>query len=419
MVNGDRMSKVETKRKKGYRNLAVIVLPLFLAVAAGIGVFVYKTVFADPFPKDESLTKDWGTVATEIDKTNNLYIRYPSFEDKSLDNAVAGLIEQYEKEASEERKIIVDYRSSKVFDAYATVLFKETKSEDGKETITYHSINYDLKGKKVMDVDDIFRNQYERDLFDGASKKDVDAIEIQNEQAVVYFDNGKTKTIPYEENKAYIALTDPNIPSLFQQEPLKRDTGTAIDPDKPMVAFTFDDGPNPNTTPRLLDTLKKYDAKATFFMVGQNVVNYPDIVKRIYMEGHEIGNHSWSHEDLGAMTSADDIIQGYQKADDAIFAACGHDPQYVRPPFGSMSELYNKTVDRESILWSIDTRDWESHNPASIRSIIDTYVADGSVILMHDIHSESVDSMDAILAELQEKGYQFVTIDDLFKYGKI
>ena len=154
-------------------------------------------------------------------------------------------------------------------------------------------------------------------------------------------------------------------------------------------------------------------------MVGQNVVNYPDIVKRIYMEGHEIGNHSWSHEDLGAMTSADDIIQGYQKADDAIFAACGHDPQYVRPPFGSMSELYNKTVDRESILWSIDTRDWESHNPASIRSIIDTYVADGSVILMHDIHSESVDSMDAILAELQEKGYQFVTIDDLFKYGKI
>ena len=147
------MSKVETKRKKGYRNLAVIVLPLLLAVAAGIGVFVYKTVFADPFPKDESLTKDWGTVATEIDKTNNLYIRYPSFEDKSLDNAVAGLIEQYEKEASEERKIIVDYRSSKVFDAYATVLFKETKSEDGKETITYHSINYDLKGKKVMDVD--------------------------------------------------------------------------------------------------------------------------------------------------------------------------------------------------------------------------------------------------------------------------
>ena len=127
MVNGDRMSKVETKRKKGYRNLAVIVLPLLLAVAAGIGVFVYKTVFADPFPKDESLTKDWGTVATEIDKTNNLYIRYPSFEDKSLDNAVAGLIEQYEKEASEERKIIVDYRSSKVFDAYATVLFKETK----------------------------------------------------------------------------------------------------------------------------------------------------------------------------------------------------------------------------------------------------------------------------------------------------
>ena len=419
MVNGDRMSKVETKRKKGYRNLAVIVLPLLLAVAAGIGVFVYKTVFADPFPKDESLTKDWGTVATEIDKTNNLYIRYPSFEDKSLDNAVAGLIEQYEKEASEERKIIVDYRSSKVFDAYATVLFKETKSEDGKETITYHSINYNLKGKKVMDVDDIFRNQYERDLFDGASKKDVAAIEIQNEQAVVYFDNGKTKTIPYEENKAYIALTDPNIPSLFQQEPLKRDTGTAIDPDKPMVAFTFDDGPNPNTTPRLLDTLKKYGAKATFFMVGQNVVNYPDIVKRIYMEGHEIGNHSWSHEDLGAMTSADDIIQGYQKADDAIFAACGHDPQYVRPPFGSMSELYNKTVDRESILWSIDTRDWESHNPASIRSIVDTYVADGSVILMHDIHSESVDSMDAILAELQEKGYQFVTIDDLFKYGKI
>ena len=119
------------------------------------------------------------------------------------------------------------------------------------------------------------------------------------------------------------------------------------------------------------------------------------------------------------MDSADEILESYQKADDAIFEACGHDAGVVRPPYGSMSKLYDATVERESILWSIDTRDWESHDPKAIESIIDTYVCDGAVILLHDIHPESVAAMKRVLPKLKEKGYQFVTINDLIRYGKI
>ena len=144
----------------------------------------------------------------------------------------------------------------------------------------------------------------------------------------------------------------------------------------------------------------------------------PDIVKRIYQEGHELGNHSWDHADLSQLNEAQ-IIEELQSTDDAIFKACGHDPLYIRPPFGAMSDVYQNTVDRDSILWTIDTRDWESHDASKIKKIIDTYVSDGSIILLHDIHEDSVKAMKSVIPELLEKGYQLVTVSDLYKYGRI
>lgn len=408
-------------RRVNVRNLLIVgvISVCMVAVVAGAGFFLYQTLFRDPFPQDETLTKTAGSMQQEIDEENGWMVRYPSFEDAVLNDAVETIVQESKAKAGEDTQVTLDYRSKDVYDHYTSVLFKESVKTEDKENIAYYSVNYDKRTQQLMTCDDVLRGQYRRDLLDNIKTDEIIAMEINEKNVDVYLNNGSSKTINYAQQSSYIALTDPNIPSLYQKEPLTIAQPQTIDPDKPMVALTFDDGPNPNTTPELLDLLKQYDARATFFMVGTNAANYPDIVQRICQEGHQLGNHSWEHLDFSLMSSADEIIENYQKADDVIFAACGHDAAVVRPPYGSMSELYDQTVDRPSILWSIDTRDWESHDPVAIENTIDQYIGDGSVILLHDIHADSVEAMKSVLPKLKEKGYQFVTIDDLFHYGKI
>ena len=390
-----------------------------IVVIIGAVWFLYRTLFYDPFPEDASMTKQAGNLTQEIDDEKGWMVRYPVFDDAAIDDSISQIVDESKEAADADQQVVLDYRSKVVYDHYISVLFKETVKSEDQEQIVYRSVNYDKKQKQLLKVDTILRNQYSQDLLDGAADNDVKAVEINEQNVLIYLDGQQTKTIDYSKNKEYIALTDPNIPSLYQKEPLTVEKTKEIDPDKPMVALTFDDGPNPNTTPQLLDTLKKYNAHATFFMLGTNVKYNPELVARVYQEGHEIGNHSWEHKDFARMTDKDEIWANYQKADDAIFEACGHDPTHVRPPYGSVSELYNKVVNRDSILWSIDTRDWESHDPKAIQAIIEKYVNDGSVILLHDIHIDSVEAMETVIPMLQKKGYQLVTIDDLYRYGKI
>lgn len=410
----------QSKRKINYTHLGMLcgiaVAALVLVIAAV--VIVVRVITYDPFPEDASLTKEAGSVQSEISEEDALKIRYPSFEDEDLDQAVQDVVKQL-RENTDGEDTVIDYRSKTIFDTYTSVLFKITKTaEDGSTKISYASMLYDGNAQKALSVDDVFRNQVERDLLDGRKLEDVTAMELNEKDVTLYFSDGKSLSIVFFEHKEYIALNDPDIPSLYQNEPLSIAESPQIDPDKPMVAITFDDGPNPATTPELLDLLKKYDVRCTFFMVGKNVEANPDIVKRIYQEGHELGNHSWDHADLSQLNEAQ-IIEELQSTDDAIFKACGHDPLYIRPPFGAMSDVYQNTVDRDSILWTIDTRDWESHDASKIKKIIDTYVSDGSIILLHDIHEDSVKAMKSVIPELLEKGYQLVTVSDLYKYGRI
>lgn len=408
-------------KKFNYKHLAILVGTgaLLIVVLFGAGWFLWHTLFYHPFPEDASMTKEAGNMVQEIDEENGWMVRYPTFEEAVLNESIDQMIATYKKDVGEGRKVIVDYRSKQLYDHYISVLFQQTIEEDGEKKVVYNSVNYDQKQQRLLETQDILRNQYQSDLLDDVQPDAIEAIEINAENVDVYLMDGAKKTIDYKGHESYIALTDPNIPSLFQKDPLSVVEDQEIDPDKPMIALTFDDGPNPYTTPDLLDILKENDARATFFMLGTNVENYPDVVARVYQEGHEIGNHSWAHKDFSTMTDKKEIIENYQKADDAIFAACGHDASYVRPPYGSTSELYDQTIDRTSVLWSVDTRDWESHDPKAIQAAIETYAGDGSVILLHDIHKDTIDSMKKVIPMLKEKGYQLVTVDDLIRYGKI
>jgi peptidoglycan-N-acetylglucosamine deacetylase len=191
--------------------------------------------------------------------------------------------------------------------------------------------------------------------------------------------------------------------------------------DGPYIALTFDDGPAAKLTPRLLDLLAAHHIKATFFVIGENVAEHPDIVARAAREGHEIGNHSWSHPNLGKM-SDDAVRRQLQRTDDAIRSATGTRPTLLRPPYGSISAREKRWIHDEFgyriILWDVDPLDWKRPGSAAVRNRIVTQTRPGSIVLAHDIHPGTIEAMPTTLDELEAKGFKFVTVSELIQRAR-
>jgi peptidoglycan-N-acetylglucosamine deacetylase len=186
--------------------------------------------------------------------------------------------------------------------------------------------------------------------------------------------------------------------------------------DGPYIAITFDDGPSGQLTPRLLDMLKERGIKATFFVVGQNAAEYPDILRRMAFEGHEIANHSWSHPALTKL-GAEGLRKQIENTNDAIAKVTGKRPVLMRPPYGATSSMLNKRLTEEYglkvILWSVDPLDWRYRNSNRVYNSIVQNTHPGSIILTHDIHATTVAAMPETLDALLAKGYKFVTVSEL------
>lgn len=189
-------------------------------------------------------------------------------------------------------------------------------------------------------------------------------------------------------------------------------TAPALDPDKKYISLTFDDGPNPITTPRLLDILSEKNVKASFFMLGQNVVNNPDLARRVATEGHEIGNHSYSHPNLVALDT-ESIRTQVLETDRAIALSTGRIPTDFRPPYGSVNKAAAEIIGRPIIQWSVDSEDWKTKNTQKIINRVMKTSYGNSIILMHDIYPESIDAVPQIIDSLRREGYEIVPVDVL------
>ena len=203
-------------------------------------------------------------------------------------------------------------------------------------------------------------------------------------------------------------------------DPTKKVTPT-IDPKKPMVALTFDDGPGPYTD-TLLNCLHKYNARATFFMVGTSVPSYAATVRKMVQYKCELGNHSDTHPEMTSLSSAG-IAAQFSACGAKIRAACGHSPTVCRLPYGSgqSSSWVLNSTGLPSIYWSVDTRDWaNTGNPQHTINSALSEAKSGAIILMHDIHKSTVTAALTIIPTLVSRGYQLVTVSELAKYkGKI
>lgn len=188
----------------------------------------------------------------------------------------------------------------------------------------------------------------------------------------------------------------------------------------PYVSLTFDDGPHPTNTPRLLDILARDGVQATFFVIGKNVESYPGVAQRIVAEGHEIANHSWSHPDL-MLLSEERVMQEVKRCQEAIEDATGRQAVLFRPPYGSFSRArgvwLKEAFGLTTVMWSVDPQDWRLPGASVVAQRMLAAVHQGAILLAHDIHAPTIEAMRTVVPGLKSRGYECLTTSALLARG--
>jgi len=333
---------------------------------------------------------------------------------------------------------------------FATVAFDEHKQFYGKSPVISRTVmSFDLQAQKLLTLGDLFTDQRAanalllrivRDYFtERQSSSDLQQFQLDqvtgfafgDHAIVLYVKPGKNKAIETISIKSDLLATvlkqdilgDTSRISVVAANPTYQVTTmpphiVPIDPNKKMLAITFDDGPGV-LTPRVLDVLQQYDAHATFFVIGRQVPTYAGTVKREVIDGHEVGNHTWDHPNLTLLDQATAARQVDRTQDAVRQATNGYTPQLLRPPQGAFNGAVAslaQTRGMQLALWNVDTLDWLDRDSELIYRRIMASAGDGRIILVHDIHPTSVEAVIRAIPELITQGYQLVTWSDLNKY---
>lgn len=440
----------KTVKKKNNKKLGNLVLILFFIMLALGSMITYKVLSKQAFEqKIESLKKEkedayaQGSQKEHFRKEKSEIITYypqvgasiiSSAKDaivKDITDKVEGkdqLIFYYSEKGDSSlngienrliKKQAYDLAHSKVVELENTTLDQVYLKEDGS-IFTLDQLFTDTKKAKEKLLEDLKTTlqdkKVDQSLVDQVSA-DLSAAELsswrfayKDSQLVLYpvksTDNVEEIAMPISDffdfiQTSYLSDKDAELYKKVQAEKHKK-----------VVALTFDDGPNATTTPQALDILAKYKIKATFFVQGKNVVGNEAILKRMKAEGHEVGNHSWDHPVLTKL-SLEDAKKQLTDTESAITSVLGTSSKLMRPPYGAISDDIRNSLDLSFILWDVDSLDWKSKNEAAILAEIQRQASNGSIILMHDIHQTSVNSLPKVIEYLQGEGYSFVTVSEL------
>ncbi|WP_042352950.1 polysaccharide deacetylase family protein [Bacillus massiliigorillae] len=415
-------------------------------------------------------------IETEIGEydTYKYAIHFPRTDQEDVNSVIKHLVAKQKKTFVSQAKktktdkgtfseLLLDYKITNLSDTLLSIVFSSSKNIYGQESHKQmYTLNFDRKtGKQIklknLLTDDsslqkiarlsqnmILQDAKAMELSDVSQVMDGTKPELSNFSAYSFSNNTmdiylKEEQIGPKEMGTYkvqIALNDlngvleksytdslelkiPNETELLsntttgQEQQQKQ---SALTPGVKYVALTFDDGPHHQLTPRILDILKKYNAKATFFVLGNRVEYYPEIVKRTVDEGHEIGSHSWSHPKLTSLKPAE-LAQQINQTSNSVEKITGKPPATLRPPYGAVNDAVKQATNGPIVNWSVDTLDWKHHNKEKVKQIIRQNTRDGSIILMHDIQKASADALEDIIIYLSKQGYHFVTVSQLLQLG--
>ncbi len=392
----------------------------------GVPVSPLPTVTPEPVIQVEFVT-EYAHVQEAEEVTGkegkNVYgLRYPAFEDETVKTAVKAEAEELLAEelarldgekSPEGTTIRIDYEDGTAGELVSVLFYVETESEEGTQRRQKTWI-YNKKKEETVDADTLFSTPAYAYIGEKAGGEGtVTDFLLTSEGAKFYYEEEEERKfvlIPYVELHTYMAVTVNGT--------VVADRIRELDPDAPMIAFTFDDGPHYELTPRLLELLEAYDARATFFLLGERVEmtqTNKDIAKQTYDAGHEVGSHTYGHERLNLL-SEEELTEELTKARNAIYSAIGEYPVMLRPSYGAHNETVHEYSYAPLIIWNIDSEDWSLKDAEKIAEHVLSEVRDGKILLMHDIHSFSVDAVELILPELKARGYQIVTVQELLYY---
>ena len=284
------------------------------------------------------------------------------------------------------------------------------------------SLNYDISYPFFSndDIDNYISSYLNYDSYiEGNVIIDYDIYDNDNLYYLTFYKYFWNDNMVSDGSDSFVIDTSNNSVSRINKTNYEYDVviNRKIDKSKKMISLTFDDGPNYNTS-KIIDVLNKYDIKATFFVLGSRAINNKDILKKMADSGMEIGNHTYNHL---LLTKYDEnkIRSEIEDTSEVIYSATKKKPKLLRPSYGSVNNKIKKVANMPIIIWDIDTLDWKYHNSKRITSRVVNKVRDGDIILMHDIYSASLNALSNIIPILQDNGYEFVTIDELFYYKGI
>lgn len=348
-------------------------------------------------------------IKENLEDKENLVFYYTEKQDSTLKGIVNRSV----------MKQVYDLTSLKVEETEKTSLAKVHLTEDGK-TFTLDQLFSDAskaKEKLTKELTSFLQDKkLEQEKFNqivkGFSDQDLSAwnFDYKDSQIILY----PSQSV---ENLNEIALPVSSFFELIQSSYLLDKDAELYKAylekkNRKVVALTFDDGPNPATTNQALDTLSKYGIKATFFVLGKNISGNEEILKRMKSEGHVIGNHSWSHPVLSKL-SLDEAKKQITDTEDALAKVLGSSSKLMRPPYGAITDDIRNSLNLSFIMWDVDSLDWKSKNETAILTEVQRQVKNGSIILMHDIHVETVNALPKVIDYLKEQGYEFVTVPEM------
>ena len=385
-----------------------------------------------PFKFKEN--KQDNNIETNIEESRQYVISatYPKTNIKKLDNEVENFVlSQIKlfKNKSKEIKYLIDRDELNIDYDYYTVnnryinitiklyIYHSLESIEEYYVQTYY---FDKISNRFYNVLDIFSNENDllvkvNNMLISNNKSMINNLgeltySFDNDYLIIYLieNNITTYKIPLNSIKLNIEIIN-NDKEKDIEPVIKNDK--IIDPKLPVVALTFDDGPS-RYTKDIIDTLKSNNVNATFFVLGNKIEIYKDIISESIKNGNEIGNHSYNHKWLSKL-STNELLDQINKTQDILKETVNYTPTCFRPTYGSVNNKIRKSINLSITLWTIDTKDWKINSVDRIveRAIKD--IEDGDIILMHDIFQRSSEALKKIIPRLKEQGYQFVTISEL------
>lgn len=285
------------------------------------------------------------------------------------------------------------FKTLRTTEAYKDYLFKETFQEVEKTIFERGFVTQEGIGFKF--------NKYEV----AAGAAGMPEVLVPLPETLVKDSWKESLTFMPNEEDEEVADAEPIEDPVEKQQP---------EPSRPekKVALTFDDGPHPENTPAILQLLHDYNMKGTFFMLGSRIEYYPEIVKTIREQGHEIGNHTWNHKQLPSLSEAN-MKEEITSVDTLLESVIGEKASVFRPPYGATNDLVESVAGAPTVLWTIDTLDWKSHDPKAILASVENNLHPNAIILMHDIHTATVEGVELVLTYLQEQGYTSVPVSEV------